>query len=111
MMYLFLDTSEVKEAQFLSRSSDARLFCSLFCLFVCFLHFFLFLCLFFVFVRFLHFVSSFFFLISSLITVFILFFHMLPFRYGETRRRPDKKAIETLNIHTTRYTRVFEKFP
>lgn len=89
MMYLFLDTSEVKEAQFLSRSSDARLFCSLFCLFVCFLHFFL--CLFFVFVRFLHFVLSFFF-ISFLITFFILFFHMLPFRYGETRRRSDKKA-------------------
>lgn len=109
MMYLFLDTSEVKEAQFLSRSSDARLFCSLFCLFVCFLHFFLFLCLSFVFFRFLHFVLCF--LISFLITVFILFFHMLPFRYGETRRRSDKKAIETLNIHTTRYTQVFEKFP
>ena len=90
MMYLFLDTSEVKEEQFLSRSSDARLFCSLFCLFVCFLHFFLFLCLFFVFFRFLHFVLCF--LISFLITVFILFFHMLPFRYGETRRRSDKKA-------------------
>ena len=100
MMYLFLDTSEVREAQFLSRSSDARLFCSLFCLFVCFLHFFLFLCLFFVFVRFLHFVSSFFFLISSLITVFILFFHMLPFRYGETRRRLTRKPNIEYSYHT-----------
>ena len=75
MMYLFLDTSEVKEAQFLSRSSDARLFCSLFCLFVCFLHFFLFLCLFFVFVRFLHFVLSFFF--YFLFNYFFLFYFFI----------------------------------